>query len=65
MSLPLNPQALNGPNWSSNYTQADYRVPSVNVATASYPVGSDLLNAQPISRYVQPGINGPNGTYPF
>jgi hypothetical protein len=65
MSFPLNPQALNGPNWSSNYTQADYRVPVVSAQVSTFAVGTDVMGndfVTPPNHYQQPGING---TYPF
>jgi hypothetical protein len=55
-----------GPTQPSPYVQPDYRNPSVNANVASYPSGADEMGlSQPITRYVQPGINGPNGTFPF
>jgi hypothetical protein len=55
MSFNLNPQGINGPGWSGNAQQSDYRVPTVNGNVASYPLGANMLNLTwPIPQYVQP-----------
>jgi hypothetical protein len=55
MSFNLNPQGINGPGWSGNAQQSDYRVPTVNANVASYPVATNMLSvAYPIAAYTQP-----------
>jgi hypothetical protein len=52
MAFNLNPIGINGPGWSGNYVQPDYRVPS---AVATSPTGANSLNLSwPIPQYVQP-----------
>jgi hypothetical protein len=55
MSLNLNPQGINGPAWSGNAQQSDYRVPTANANVASYATGANSQNLSwPIAQYVQP-----------
>ena len=55
MSFNLNPQGINGPGWSGNAQQSDYRNPSVNANVASYAVGANMMVLTwPIPLYVQP-----------
>ncbi|HEY2545761.1 MAG TPA: hypothetical protein VGI46_06840 [Candidatus Acidoferrum sp.] len=63
----LNPMNLNTTGaWPGNPQQSDYRVPGVNAAVASYPVGSDVLKATPVATpYLQPNLStkdDPQGT---
>jgi hypothetical protein len=52
----LNPMGINGPNWPGNHHETDYRVPTVNPAVASQPVGANPQGlAWPIPLYTQPG----------
>jgi hypothetical protein len=45
----------NGPTQPPPYQQPDYRVPSVNSAVGSYPVGGNPLNiTAPVVSYTQP-----------
>jgi hypothetical protein len=57
-----NPLDLAGPNAVGNHVQVDYRVPPVNVAVASSPVGTDVLTlnfTKPPVKYSQPGTGFP------
>jgi hypothetical protein len=67
MPLNLNPMNISGPTQPAPYQQPNTANPAANNAVASYSVGADELGlTQPITRYVQPGINTPNnGTFPF
>jgi hypothetical protein len=38
-----NPMGLNGPNWTGNTAQSDYRVPA-NPQPTPYPVGWNVMN---------------------
>ncbi len=68
--MSFNPDPLNitGPTQPAPVQQPDNRVPSVNAAVANAPVGNDVMGLNyvtPPAKYVQPGINGPSGTFPF
>ena len=54
MSLQ-NPMNITGPGWPGNYTQSDYRIPTVAAGVASYSTGANMqLLTWPIAAYVQP-----------
>lgn len=55
----LNPMQLNGPSWTPNHIQNDYRNPPANPAVAAAPVGAaNPMNlVWPIAPYVQPGYS--------
>jgi hypothetical protein len=69
MAFQLNPMGITGPTWAGNFVQSDYRVPAVNSAVASSPVGADeFVGTWPIAVYTQPNYPTtpvPNPPFPL
>jgi hypothetical protein len=68
MAFNLNPMGITSGVWAGNAQQADYRVPVVSSAVASYPIGTNMQGVTwPIPAYVQPNFapRAPHPTAPL